>query len=242
LTSTDRSNSASALSSADLSLRGIEVGGRYDPGAILNGELVIAKRTISFPNFQTTDSLGQPLLNAVDNGYSATQLIARANYQPTGQSSLSGNIGFSSSSFNSLKQRDNSGLLFGLTYRYLYSDALTFGARLSKDIVGEQLSFSSPVQSTRFGFDASWRMTGRTTLSGAVLTTNRKFNSDAGVVLSNNPLTSDRLQSASLNGRYELLRTVFLNASLLRASRNASVSNFSYAGTTAMLGIAVSLD
>jgi hypothetical protein len=242
LNSNIRTNSANSLASSNVTSNGVEVGGRYEPGGALSGEFLFARRSVRFPNFQTTNQFGVALVNPVDNGYSATQVIARTSYKATGQSSFTGNVGFSSSRFNTLKQRDNTGLLFGLAYRYTYSEALTLGTNVSRDIAGEQLSFSSPVLSTRFGLDAAWRATSRVTISSAYESASRKFNADPSVVLGGSQLSSDRLETMSVNARYELLRTVNLNLGFSRSARYAAVSNIPYSGTIAMLGVAVNLD
>ncbi len=237
-----RSNSATSLQVSDSNQRSVELGGRYDPGSGINADFFLRRRNVDFPNFQRTDASGNPLPGVYDNSFVANQMVMRVNYQPTGQSSLIGQIGYSNSRFNVLKQRDSSGVLLSLAYRYTYSDELSGGLSLSRDIAGEQVSFAAPVESTRLVLDGSWRPTGRITVGASFDTNRRRFNADPAVVLGLGGLDADRINQTSLNLRYEMLRTVFLTAGISRASRSATLVGIPYTGNLYSIGVDVKLD
>lgn len=237
LTAIKIGNSAGVSQAANTSQRLLEAGAKYDPGTGLNGELLLQRRSLDYANRQIFDAFGNTLPSSVDNSFNATQLMARASYQATGQSSFTGQIGYSNQRFNTLTQRDSSGLLFGVTYRYLYSDTFNVGLRLNRDIAGDQSSFSSPVQSTRAGFDASWKATGRITVLGSFDADRRKFSADPGVILGTNNLSADRSKTLALNARYELFRTVNLTAGLQRVSRSANVASIPFSSNIASLAV-----
>jgi Putative beta-barrel porin 2 len=236
----NRVNSAAALSSADSRSTGFELGARYDAGAGLSGELVARRRQINFPNPQLIVQGGTT--QAFSNSYHSNQLVARVNYQANGVSSFSGQFGLTRLGFDQLTQRNNSGYLLGLSYRYSHSDALNFNANLSRDVTNDVVSFSSPVTATNLAVEANWRPTGRITIKASQSFTQRKFNSDPNVVFGLSALDADRLSATSISARYEVMRTVFLNGGFTRQSRDAAVTGIAYSGNVISLGVELRLD
>ena len=235
-------NSADSVSTANTSQAMVDAGVKYDPGTGLSAELFVQHRAVSYPNRESVDLIGNLIASLVDNSYNTNQLVGRINYQVTGQSRLSADVGVSDVRFKAYPLRDTTGLVLGLNYRYTYSDALELGARINRDLGGDQSSFASPVQSNRFALDASWRATGRISVLSNYSFNSRKFSADTGAILGTNQLTSDQLRTAGITARYELFRTVNLSAGWLLSSRSADAAGLAYRGNTISLGVDVKLD
>jgi hypothetical protein len=239
---TDRTNSAVSLSGADTSQDATEIGLRFEPGSAINAEIGVSNRAVKFPNRQRFDSLGNPLTLPVSNSFQADQLVARVSYAPTAQSSSTGNVGFGNTRFDELTQRNSNNVLFGLDYRYAFSNVTEFGIQYARDLGGGALAFTSPVLSNRFGVRATWKPTGKISLTGDVSTTNRRFTSDPSTLTTTNSLRADTLRTVSLIGQYEMSRAVRFNAGFSTQTRSANLSNFSFSGRLLTVGITINLD
>jgi Putative beta-barrel porin 2 len=236
----DRRNSSGPLQTGNIDSRAYEVGGRFEPSSGVSGELVLRKRTVDFPNPQTVLIAGVP--SSFSNSFNSDQFIARLNYNPNNISSFSGQIGTTKLSFDQLTQRNSSGYLANIRYSYNYSNALGFGAVVSRDVANDSVSFASPIAVTRLNGEINWRPTARIAVTANGSVTKRNFSSDPSVIAGVNPLTSDRIQAAGVSARYELLRTVFLTASLTRQSRSAPVPSAVFNSTMASIGVDFKVD
>jgi hypothetical protein len=237
-----RVNSAQSLSSADTSQNSLEFGLRFDSGGRINAELGLSHRGVDYLNPQTFDALGNRLPLRVSNSFTSDQIVGRVNYQPTGQSKLTGSIGLGSTRFDELTQRNASNFLFGFDYRYVFSGLAEMGVQISRDLAGDAFSFSSPVIATKIGIDATWRPSGRLALTGELKTNSRSFSSDPSVVLGANVLNSDKVLTTSLTAQYEFSRTIRMVAGFNRQSRQSDSKNFVFTSNAINLGIVVSLD
>jgi Putative beta-barrel porin 2 len=238
----NRTNSATSLRSADTDQSTVELGLRFEPGSAMNAEIGFSQRTVKFPNRQRFDALGNPLPLTISNNFQADQLIARVSYAPTAQSSFSGNLGFGNTRFDELTQRNSNNVLFGVDYRYAFSDVANFGVQFARDLGSSSSSFTSPVLSTRFGIRANWNPTGKVMVTGDVTTNNRRFTSDPSNFTTTNSLKEDRLRSMGIAAQYTLARTLNINLGISRQTRSANLSNFSYSGTLLNLGATMSFD
>ena len=242
LRASQRINSAQSLSSADTSQNSLEVGLRFDPGSGINAELGLSHRNVDYTNRQTFDALGNRLPLRVSNSFTSDQIVGRVNYQPTGQSKLTGSVGLGSTRLDELTQRNASSFLFGFDYRYVFSGLAEMGVQVSRDLAGDALSFSSPVIGTRVGVDATWRPTGRLALTGELKTNSRRFSSDPSVVLGTNILNADKVLTTSLVAQYEFSRTIRMVGGFTRQSRESDSKNFVFTSNAISLGIVVNLD
>jgi Putative beta-barrel porin 2 len=237
-----RTNSARTLSSADSSQSTVELGLRFQPESGIDAEIGVSNRVVEFANRQTVDALGNPLSGNVSNSFQSDQLTGRINYRPSAQSRFAGSIGLGNTRFDELLQRNTSSILFGIDYRHTFSDLAEIGVQYAKDLAGDASSFSSPVVSTRLGLDATWRPTGRLSLTGQVKTNSRHFTFDPGVVSGANGLKEDKISSVSLIAQHELTRTVRLNAGFTQQARSSDTKNTSFKSTIFNVGVTINLD
>jgi Putative beta-barrel porin 2 len=232
-----RDNSAAQLAASDSRSTGKEVGVRYQPQSGLDGSLVWRRVDFKFPTAQSQDFFGNLLPSSVNNGYQQNQALLRLSYQPNGIGSLIGEVGVSSLDYEALPQRNSNGLLLKVSYNYMVSDAWNLSALLGRDSTVVASAFSSSVQDTNAGFSANWKPTGRIGVRANLDLSKRNFNADAGVALGVTSNRKDTYLTYGLGGSYELLRNLNLTMNLTRYDRSSNISNFSSAGSTAMIGL-----
>jgi hypothetical protein len=236
----NRNNSALSLRTSDSDSLTFEMGARFEPESGLSGELSVRKRSVDYVNPQIVPISGTP--TSFSNSFVSDQVVAKVGYSPNAISSFTGQIGATKLNFDQLTQRNTSGYLANLKYAYRFSDALNLGATLSKDVANDAVSFSSPITVTRMVLDANWRPTGRISIGASHDNTKRDFSSDPSVIAGTNLLKSDRIQSTTVAGRYELLRTVFFTTSITRQSRSAPVASAVFNNTLVTFGVDIRLD
>jgi hypothetical protein len=237
LDQTKRDNSSVLLAQSDTRQTGKELGARYQPQSGLDGSVVWRRVDVRFPNAQTIDLFGNALPGAVDNSYQQNQLLLRTTYQPTGISTLSGEIGYSSTDYAALSQRNSGGLVFRVNYNYSLSDAWDISSRLSRDNTTAASAFASSVLTTSAGFSAVWKATGRTSVRGNLEWVTRDFSQDAGVAQGLTSNRKDTSRNIGVGANYELLRSLYLTANYLKYSRGSTISTYSMGGHSLALGL-----
>jgi Putative beta-barrel porin 2 len=237
LDQTKRDNSSALLAQSDTRLSGKELGVRYQPLSGIDGSLLWRRVDVRFPNAQTVDLLGNALPSAVSNTYQQNQYLFRTTYQPSGISTLSGEIGYSSTSYAALSQRNSGGLILRATYNYAVSDAWEIVSKLSRDNSVAASAFASSVLTTSAGFAAIWKATGRTSVRANIDWITRDFSQDAGVAQGITANRKDTSRNFGVGANYELLRSLNLTANYLKYSRGSSIATYSMGGHSLGVGL-----
>jgi hypothetical protein len=237
LDQTKRDNSSAQLAQSDTRLAGKELGVRYQPLSGIDGSLVWRRVDVRFPNAQTVDLLGNALPSAVNNTYQQNQYLFRTTYQPTGISTLSGEIGYSSTSYAALSQRNSGGLILRGNYNYAVSDAWEIVSKLSRENTVAASAFASSVLTTSAGFSAIWKATGRTSVRANIDWIIRDFSQDAGVAQGITANRKDTSRNFGVGANYELLRSLSLTANYLKYSRGSSIATYSMGGHSLGVGL-----
>jgi hypothetical protein len=223
---TNRENSALGFQASDTKIAGKEIGLRYQPQSGIDVSGVIRNVSNSFSAAQIFDSLGNPLPIAVSNNNDQRQFFMRVNYQPNAISSLTTEIGRSSVSYDSLAQRNSSGLLLRTTYNYALSEAWNLSAKLARDTSVAGSAFASNIINTNVGVAANWKATARTSFRVNYDFSRRDFKDDPSVVLGSGVRRKDSLSTFGMGTSYELLRTVNLNMVFAHNSRLSNIAAF----------------
>jgi Putative beta-barrel porin 2 len=230
-------NSSTALSAADTKNSGRETGLRYQPQSGLDASIVLRQTSVRYPNSQSLDLFGNVLSTQINNGFKSSQALFRVNYRPTGISSVSSEIGYSTLDFKNLSERNSSNLIFKLDYAYQFSDALSFTVAGNRGNSVPSSAFASPILSTGLSLSSNWQVTGRTSFRANVDYGQRDFRDDAGVSLGLTPARKDNITSIGVAANYELLRNLKASVGASRFSRSSNIAAFSSSGHVVTLGL-----
>jgi exopolysaccharide biosynthesis operon protein EpsL len=221
-------NSSAVLRAGDFNATGLEAGFRYYPGTAIDMDFVYRREDGEFPNRQVFDANGNLLPTAVDNAYAQDALLWRLNWRPSERSRYGGTIGYTRRNFDTLSQRDFSGITGSLEADYPLTGAIQFRGAIFNSISTTELLNANYIRDTGIRLTPTWQATGRMSIDGILLYSNRRYEGDPGFVFTGAEIRRDRVMDFGLRVNYEFARRVFLYGDLRRLDRTSNYAGFDF--------------
>lgn len=236
-------NSTQAQAASDRRFTGTELGVRFAPGTGTELDLVYRRTSGDYPNRQLFDALGQPLLTngGVDNGFSENAILARLQYKPNEDTTLSGELGYTRRSYDNFADRDFSGPTARLTMDWRPGGAFFMGVDLIRDIGAEELLTANYVDLTELRLRPTFRLTGKTSLAGLVSFQNRDYGGDPRLVTTNAPVREDKLTRFGITANWQYSRNILFTLGLRREARSSNYNGLDYDNNVLSIGGQINL-
>lgn len=215
-------NSAAAVQASNFNVTGVEAGLRYYPGTAVDMDFVYRRESGEYPNRQIFDANGNLLPAAVDNAFAQDALLWRLNYRPNEVTRYGGTIGYTRRNYDTLAQRDFSGITGSLEAEVPLSGAILFRGAVFNSISTAELLNANYIRDTGFRLTPTWRATSRFSIDGLLLYTMRRYEGDPGFVFTGAPIREDKVIDFGIRVNYEFARRVFFFGDLRRLDRTSN--------------------
>ncbi|HRO58627.1 MAG TPA: outer membrane beta-barrel protein [Burkholderiaceae bacterium] len=224
-----RDNSEQVLEQNDLREDGYELGLRFQPPESATDVSVVARYVDGdFPNRQRFDSVGEALPAPVDNAYSDRSLLLRMSLAPSAASRLLGEVGWTRRGFDTLGQRDFSGVTGGVVWHWQPLEALGTEFYLRRSLGPHDLASSNFVDAVQTGVLVNWRPTGKLLFSARAGWEKNDYDGDPATAVGAQPQREDRQHSYGVSISWQLLRSALLSVDYSRLDRRSNRAAFSY--------------
>lgn len=230
-------NSSVVAQASNLSVTGVEGGFRYYPGTSIDMDFVYRRETGEYPNRQVFDANGNLLPAAIDNAYSQDALLWRLNWRPYAEARYGGTVGYTRRSFETLSQRDFSGLTGSLEADFPMTGAVQFRGAVFNTIGSAELLNANYIRETGIRLTPTWRATSRLSVDGLLLYANRRYEGDPGFVFTGAEVRRDRILDYGVRVNYEFARRVFFYGDLRRLDRTSNYAGFDFTDNWFGLGV-----
>ena len=185
-------------------------------------------------NFKDTDGrfpnrVFVPGLSRVDSSYRQYDLQGTVDWRYSGETRISGAVGWTNRQHEQLSQRNFSGLTGRLTWNYVFSGKTSLSAAVFREVGALEDVTTNYVLTQGFNVGPSYAVSGKLNVGATYNFNQRKFLGDPGFIVTGAPRRVDDIQTLSVNVGYAPARNVAINAALSQSMRhsNASFSNFS---------------
>jgi hypothetical protein len=230
-------NSSVFVQSANVNITGAEAGFRYFPGTAVDMDFVYRRDDGKYPNRQIFDANGNLLPAAIDNAFAQDALLWRVNYRPNEETRYGGTIGYTRRNFETLSQRDYSGITGSLEAEVPLSGATLFRGAIFNSISTAELLNANFIRDTGVRLTPTWRATSRFSIDGIFLYTIRRYEGDPGFVISGAEVRRDNILDFGVRVNYEFARRVFLFGDLRRLERTSNYAGFGFTDNWFGLGV-----
>lgn len=230
-------NNALQRRDADYRYKTAEVGARYAPGTGAEVDLVYRRTDGDYPNRQVFDAAGNVLPGGVDNAFTQDQVLARLQYRPNEESRIAGAAGYTRREFDRVSGRDFSGPTARVEVDWSPTGAFLMRTSLSRDIYSEETLTASYVDATTLALRPLLRLTGKISLGGNLVYSQRDYEGDPGFVLGGSAVRKDDFHSLGLQLQYEYARNILMTAEVRRDRRDSNFNQFDYKNNVVSAGI-----
>jgi exopolysaccharide biosynthesis operon protein EpsL len=184
------------------------------------------------------DYVGRSLdaVNLLDTGYKQRENELRSILQVSGSSLLDMRLGLIDRKFENFSQRNYSGTVGALSYRWTPTGKLRFSLTGGRDLVAYQESSDSYYASNYVSLTPEWLITDKTT---ARLKLDIAQNNFRGAVVPVTTMRDDQIRSTQIGLNWRPTRTINIDGYLTHEQRSSNLSVFDYRANIA--GVAASL-
>lgn len=224
-----RRNGESLFRESDLDQTGLETGMRFQhPSGDADASVVLRTVRGHFPNAQTSDSLGDPLAQPIDNAFRDRSLLLRGALRLSAPSYVVGEIGITSRRFDTLSSRNFSGLTGSFLWQWQPTDPLRTEFYVRRNLGPIQLASASSVDAIQTGFAISWRIAPKVTLGAHAGWDRYVYAGDAVGAAGQSAERRDRVRVIGVSATWQAWRNVQLIADHRRELRSSNYSVFNY--------------
>ena len=165
----------------------------------------------------------------VDSSYYQRDLQGTVDWRYSGETRLSGAVGWTNRQHEQLSQRNFTGVTGRVTLSYAYSGKTAINTTLRRDIGALDDVTSNFILTQGFNVGPSYALSGKVTLTASYDYSQRKFLGDPGFIVTHIPVRVDNIQSVNIGVQYTPARNVSISANLSQAVRssNRPLSDFS---------------
>jgi hypothetical protein len=164
----------------------------------------------------------------IDNSYRQQRAGVVATWAFAGYSRLSARAGVVSRSYRQLPQRDFEFGTFYAAYDWQATGKLALNATLQRDVGPLDDVYARAVLLKGIALRPVLRLTEKTSLAGEFARSDREYLGDPEVALGIAPARSDRVHRAALAVSYQPIRSVTLQAGVVRETRVSTAANADY--------------
>lgn len=168
-----------------------------------------------------------------DNSFTQDDLEANVLWRLTGQSLVTGAVGYTTRKFDNTPQNDFDGPTGRVTWEYTPTGKLRFTTTLRREIVAYEDVASSHAVTDSLTVAADWAATARTLVGARFEHRKRDFLTDSAVVVTGLPERSDTTKSLALTGTWKPYRYLELFLALAHEKRSSNVAQLDYDANTA---------
>lgn len=228
LTQTTLENGAAAFRGGNREDSILELGSRY-----------YSKGGDSFVglNFKDTDGrfpnrVFVPGLSRVGSSYRQYDLQGTVDWRYSGETRLSGAVGWTNRRHEELSQRDFTGLTGRLTLNYAFSGKTSMNAAVFREVGALPDVTTNYILTQGFSIGPNYAVSGKLNVGASYNYNQRKFLGDPGFIVTGAPKRVDEIQTLSVNVGYAPARNVAVNASLSQSMRDSNRPFTNYSATT----------
>jgi exopolysaccharide biosynthesis operon protein EpsL len=184
------------------------------------------------------DYLGRSLdtANVLDTGYKQSENELRGLMQVTGNSFLDARLGWVDRNHDNFSQRDFSGAVGALSYRWTPTGKLRFTLLAGRDLVAYQESADSYYVSNYAGMMPEWLLTDKTTIR---LKLDVAQNTYHGAVVPVTSMRDDTVRTAQLGVNWRPARTINVDGYLTHEQRSSNQTGLDYRANVASVTAAL---
>jgi hypothetical protein len=161
-------------------------------------------------------------------------LLVTTKYQVTGNSLISGYVGYSRRKFDDLGERDFSSPTARLEYDWTVGSTLLLNFTARRELVTLQDVTPNSVVTSAVSVGPVWNVTPKTTLEGRAEYGRRDFRGETSVVLGGASRTEDTFRGLTVTGKYLPTRSILLSLSAIHEKRDSNISDRSYTSNAAV--------
>jgi hypothetical protein len=224
-----RRNGEPLFRESDLDQTGLETGMRYQhPTGDADASVVLRTVRGRFLNAQTSDALGDPLAQSIDNAFRDRSLLLRGALRLSAPSYVVGEIGITSRRFDTLSGRNFSGLTGSFLWQWQPTDPLRTEVYVRRNLGPIQLASASSVDAIQAGVAVSWRIAPKVTLGAHAGWDRYVYVGDSAGVAGQGAERRDRVRVIGVSATWQAWRNVQLIADHRRELRSSNYSVFHY--------------
>ena len=230
-------NSVALFQSSNYTYTSGEGGMRFAPGTGTEISLVARHTNGDYSNLQLFDVLGNVLAQGIDNSFKQNALLARMQIKPSDDSRIAGEIGYTKRDYNSVPQRDFSGVTAAMNLEWKPTGAFFMKVDLVRDLTSPNFLTANYVDLTELRLYPTVVLTGKMTLNGRLTYGQASYKGDPGFVASAGPVRKDNLTTVGAQLAYEFSRNLTFTADIRQERRSSNYNNFEFTDNIVGVGV-----
>ena len=232
-------NSTEYFSGANNTQDAVEGGLRYAPGTGNEFSLVGRHSKGDYPNNQIRDSFGNllPPGTSVNNSFKQNALLVRGAVQPSEDTRLTGEFGYTRRTYRDDSNRDYSGPTGLVTLAWRPSGAFYANFEVARDIGGTLYLSSNYIEVTELRFMPVVVLTGKLRLNGRFVYSWQNYKGDTGLFVGSSD-RKDKVYMTGLQLAYEYSRGLSFTADVRRLQRSSNFDGVAFSDNVFGLGVA----
>ncbi len=224
-----RRNSSDSLRENDLDQTGLEAGVRWQrPGDDADFSLVGRSVRGRYPTAQAVPVGTGTLGSTIDNSYRDRSLLMRLALRPSAPSVIVGEVGVTQRRFDTLAERNFSGLTGAFVWQWQPTDAVRGEAYVRRNFGPIQLANASGVQTWQSGGSLAWRVSAKVTIGLHAGWDRYLYAADPLSAVGLADRRRDQLRVIGVSASWEAWRNILLIADHRREVRRSNVAAASY--------------
>jgi exopolysaccharide biosynthesis operon protein EpsL len=224
VTRSTQNNSQTFIAEDSFTMNALDAGVKYDFRSGSSITLMGHERRGTYDN-RTLNSAA-----LFDTRFDESEAEAKLSWLISGKSQVNARVAYVSRDHDNFLQRDYSGVVGGLNYRWMPGGKLSVTLSASSDLSSYQTDYSSYTRNNTLSISPAYALSDKITLRAAASISERTFLGDVGAPSSERVDTS---KSVSIGVDWTPLRSVTIGANLARTSRDSNYAGLDFTDTTA---------
>lgn len=196
-----------------------------------------AENWISLVQRRTTGEYnGRPLdpIAQLDTGFDENTTELTLDWHATGKSEFQGKLGYVDRTHDHFSERDYSGMVGRLLYRWKPTAKLQLDTALSRNLFSFQEDANSYYVADTFSISPIWKYSPKTTLRMRYDYGNRDYR---GAIVPTSPMREDTVQALQFAADWHATRKITVTGMLQRTQRDSNISGYDYDSNSAGLSV-----
>jgi exopolysaccharide biosynthesis operon protein EpsL len=168
-----------------------------------------------------------------DTKFDESEAEAKLSWLISGKSQVNARAAYVTRNHDNFSQRDYSGVVGRVDYRWTPAGKLSITASASSDLSSFQTDYSSYTRNNTLSISPVYALSDKISMRATASASERTFLGEVGISINNGRV--DTSKSISLGVDWTPLRSVTIGANLARSSRSSNLAGFDFTDTTAGL-------
>ncbi|MDO9206489.1 XrtB/PEP-CTERM-associated polysaccharide biosynthesis outer membrane protein EpsL [Methylotenera sp.] len=168
-----------------------------------------------------------------DTKFDESEAEAKLSWLISGKSQVNARAAYVTRNHDNFSQRDYSGVVGRVDYRWMPAGKLSITASASSDLSSFQTDYSSYTRNNTLSISPVYALSDKISMRATASASERTFLGEVGISINNGRV--DTSKSISLGVDWTPLRSVTIGANLARSSRSSNLAGFDFTDTTAGL-------